>query len=116
MSEATVTPGAAKVRQYSSARWILGLLFVGNLLNFYDRQLPAIVLEQIKAEFHLDDAQAGLLASAFVIVGALAGVPLGRLADRFARNIAAHPADWHMLQPQWLADLPEERRAKLGAT
>jgi KDO2-lipid IV(A) lauroyltransferase len=27
------------------------------------------------------------------------------LADRFARNIAAHPADWHMLQPQWLADL-----------
>ncbi|MFY2858611.1 phosphatidylinositol mannoside acyltransferase [Mycobacterium sp. THU-M104] len=27
------------------------------------------------------------------------------LADRFATNIAAHPADWHMLQPQWLADL-----------
>jgi KDO2-lipid IV(A) lauroyltransferase len=27
------------------------------------------------------------------------------LADVFARNIAAHPADWHMLQPQWLADL-----------
>jgi phosphatidylinositol dimannoside acyltransferase len=38
------------------------------------------------------------------------------LADRFARNIAAHPADWHMLQPQWLADLSKERRAKLGAT
>jgi KDO2-lipid IV(A) lauroyltransferase len=36
------------------------------------------------------------------------------LADRFARNIAAHPADWHMMQPQWLADLSEERRAKLG--
>jgi phosphatidylinositol dimannoside acyltransferase len=35
------------------------------------------------------------------------------LADRFAGNIAAHPADWHMLQPQWLADLPEERRARL---
>jgi lauroyl/myristoyl acyltransferase len=35
------------------------------------------------------------------------------LADRFARNIAAHPADWHMMQPQWLADLPAERRAKL---
>jgi phosphatidylinositol dimannoside acyltransferase len=38
-----------------------------------------------------------------------------KLADRFARNIAAHPADWHMLQPQWLADLSEERRAKLEA-
>ncbi|OSC37513.1 phosphatidylinositol mannoside acyltransferase [Mycobacterium decipiens] len=35
------------------------------------------------------------------------------LADRFAQNIAAHPADWHMLQPQWLADLSEARRAQL---
>lgn len=39
-----------------------------------------------------------------------------KLADRFARNIAAHPADWHMMQPQWLADLSEERRARLGAS
>ena len=39
-----------------------------------------------------------------------------KLADRFARHIAAHPADWHMLQPQWLADLSEERRAKLESS
>ena len=38
------------------------------------------------------------------------------MADRFARGIAAHPADWHMMQPQWLADLSDEHRAKLGAT
>lgn len=38
------------------------------------------------------------------------------LADRFAANIAAHPADWHMLQPLWLADLPQERRARLEAS
>jgi lauroyl/myristoyl acyltransferase len=36
------------------------------------------------------------------------------LADVFARNIAEHPADWHMLQPQWLADLSDERRARLA--
>ncbi|MBW0013656.1 phosphatidylinositol mannoside acyltransferase [Mycobacterium sp.] len=36
------------------------------------------------------------------------------LADQFATNIAAHPEDWHMLQPQWLADLSEERRVKLA--
>lgn len=36
-----------------------------------------------------------------------------RLADVFAGDIAAHPADWHMLQNLWLADLPEERRARL---
>jgi KDO2-lipid IV(A) lauroyltransferase len=35
------------------------------------------------------------------------------LADRFALNIAAHPEDWHMMQPQWLADLSEARRARL---
>jgi phosphatidylinositol dimannoside acyltransferase len=28
------------------------------------------------------------------------------VADAFAGEIAAHPADWHMLQPLWLADLP----------
>lgn len=38
------------------------------------------------------------------------------LADRFARNIAEHPADWHMMQPQWLSDLSDERRARLEAT
>lgn len=36
------------------------------------------------------------------------------LADRFAANIARHPQDWHMLQPQWLADLSEQRRARLA--
>jgi phosphatidylinositol dimannoside acyltransferase len=28
------------------------------------------------------------------------------LADEFARGIARYPADWHMLQRLWLADLP----------
>lgn len=36
------------------------------------------------------------------------------LADRFAGNIAAHPEDWHMMQPQWIADLSGARRAKLA--
>ncbi|MDK7179449.1 phosphatidylinositol mannoside acyltransferase [Corynebacterium riegelii] len=33
-----------------------------------------------------------------------------RVADHFAANIAAHPADWHMLQPLWPAD--KDRRRK----
>ncbi|SFD37845.1 phosphatidylinositol mannoside acyltransferase [Streptomyces aidingensis] len=38
------------------------------------------------------------------------------LADRFASGIAAHPEDWHMLQPLWPADLAarERRRAAAG--
>lgn len=32
-----------------------------------------------------------------------------RLADLFAANIAAHPEDWHMLQPLWFSDLDQDR-------
>ncbi|WP_024805665.1 phosphatidylinositol mannoside acyltransferase [Nocardia sp. BMG51109] len=37
------------------------------------------------------------------------------VADWFAAHIAAHPADWHMLQPLWEADLSEARRARIAA-
>lgn len=42
------------------------------------------------------------------------GVITQALAKTFEEGIAAHPADWHMLQPQWVADLPESRRVRLG--
>ncbi|WP_280457605.1 phosphatidylinositol mannoside acyltransferase [Nocardia carnea] len=38
-----------------------------------------------------------------------------RLADRFAAGIAAHPADWHMLQPLWTADFSADRNARIEA-
>lgn len=44
------------------------------------------------------------------------GVITQALADQFGKNIAAHPEDWHMLQPQWLADLSSERRARIEGT
>lgn len=44
-------------------------------------------------------------------VGAITQV----MADHFEKNIAARPEDWHMMQPQWLADLPPERRVKLAS-
>ncbi|RMI28204.1 hypothetical protein EBN03_31225 [Nocardia stercoris] len=34
------------------------------------------------------------------------------LADRFAIGIAAHPADWHMLQPVWNADHRAREQAR----
>jgi lauroyl/myristoyl acyltransferase len=36
------------------------------------------------------------------------------LADRFAAEIAAHPADWHMLQRLWLADLDRAPNSAAG--
>ncbi|MGH3734136.1 MAG: phosphatidylinositol mannoside acyltransferase [Micromonosporaceae bacterium] len=38
-----------------------------------------------------------------------------RIADLLAAGIAEHPADWHMLQRLWLADLPSRRRAPAPA-
>ncbi|MGW0158502.1 phosphatidylinositol mannoside acyltransferase [Mycobacterium sp. NPDC003323] len=35
------------------------------------------------------------------------------LAEHFEAGIAEFPADWHMMQPQWIADLSAERRARL---
>lgn len=35
-----------------------------------------------------------------------------RVANAFERNIAAHPADWHMLQPLWPSDMPKRSRRK----
>lgn len=38
------------------------------------------------------------------------------VADAFAQTLAAHPADWHMLQPLWLADLePSQIRDRTGS-
>ncbi|SER95010.1 phosphatidylinositol mannoside acyltransferase [Actinokineospora terrae] len=36
------------------------------------------------------------------------------LADVFAADIAAHPADWHMLQKLWIEDLTEARQRELS--
>jgi len=41
------------------------------------------------------------------------GAATQTLADAFAARIAEHPADWHMLQRLWLADLPPARIAEL---
>ena len=57
-----------------------------NLLNFYDRQAPGALVEPMRKEFGLSDTQIGLLGSTFIWIYALAGVPLGRLADVWSRK------------------------------
>jgi MFS family permease len=57
-----------------------------NLLNFYDRQAPGALVEPMRKEFGLSDTQIGLLGSMFIWVYALAGVPLGRVADVWSRK------------------------------
>ena len=65
---------------------ILFLLFLANLFNFFDRTIPAIIIEPIRMEWGLSDLQLGLIGTAFTIVYAIAGLPLGRMADTGARR------------------------------
>ena len=64
----------------------LAVLFLVNVLNFYDRQALGAVLEPLRHEFQLTDQQLGAIPTAFIIVYALAGIPLARLADRWSRK------------------------------
>ena len=68
------------------AWFALGVLFAINLMNFYDRQIIAAVTEPIRKEWNLSDTDMGILGTAFVLIYAAVGVPLGRLSDRFSRT------------------------------
>ena len=64
----------------------LAVLFLVNVLNYYDRQTLAAILEPLRHEFSLSDTQLGGLFTLFTVVFALAGLPLGKLADTRSRR------------------------------
>lgn len=66
-------------------RYALVVLFLAYLLNFYDRTVTSVLNEKIRAEFDLSDFQLSLVLSGFTVIYALAGIPLGRIADRVSR-------------------------------
>ncbi len=70
----------------AGVRYALVMLFLINFLNFFDRAIPAVVLEPIRKEFNLDDTWLGLLGTSFTLIYALAGLPLGRLSDKMRRT------------------------------
>lgn len=64
----------------------LAILFAINMMNFFDRQILGAVGEQIRKEWELSDTALGTLGTAFTLIYAIVGLPLGRLADRFSRT------------------------------
>jgi MFS family permease len=67
--------------------YVLGLLLVVYVVNFLDRQMLTILLEPIKREFELNDAQLGLLGGlAFAFFYTLLGIPIAMWADRGSRK------------------------------
>jgi MFS family permease len=65
----------------------LATVFVINTLNFYDRQVLGALAEPIRADWKLKDLDLGLLTTAFTLLYAAAGVPIGRLADLYPRKL-----------------------------
>jgi MFS family permease len=64
----------------------VAILLAINVLNFYDRNVPAALVEPMRKEFRLNDTQIGLLGSAFIWIYAIVGVPFGRIADTWSRK------------------------------
>ena len=82
------------------ARYVLGVLVLGYLLNSLDRSILGILLEPIRVEFGLRDTQLGLLGGlAFALFYSVFGLPLGRWADRSSRKnvLAAAILVWSLM-------------------
>jgi len=63
--------------------YLLALLLVVAAFNYVDRFALGLVLENIKADLHLSDAQLGLLTGiAYALFYAFMGIPIARWADR----------------------------------
>lgn len=77
----------------------LAVLFAINALNFFDRQVFGAVAEPVRKEWGLSDSAIGLIGTAFTLVYAAVGLPLGRLTDKTARKkvLAAGVFVWSLL-------------------
>ncbi len=90
--------GDARIPPY--AWYALALLTAFHAVNAIDRQVMFVVLEPMKAEFHISDATAGALTGmAHGIAFATTTVPLAWLADRLnrARLLSAMAMIWGCL-------------------
>jgi MFS family permease len=76
---------------------VLAVLLAVYVMNFVDRQILAIVLDDVKRELGASDTAMGLLSGlAFSLFYTLAGIPIARLADRGTRRtiVAVGLAVW----------------------
>jgi MFS family permease len=79
--------------------FILFVLFGINFMNFFDRQIPGAVGESIRKQWDLSDTALGNLNTAFILLYAVIGLPLGRLADVGPRTkiLAGGVTVWSLL-------------------
>ena len=66
--------------------WVIVMLWSICVFNYADRQAISSVFPKLKQEFHFDDVQLGLIASAFMWVYALGAPVAGFIGDRLKRK------------------------------
>lgn len=80
--------------------YVFCVLLLVTILNYLDRSVISVFVEPIKRDLTLTDTQVGLLTGfAFAAVFAIAGLPLGWLADRGNRKniLAAVVMFWSLM-------------------
>lgn len=70
------------------ARIILTVCVLLYMVNYMDRQVLSVVLEPMKADLGLTDAQAGMLQTVFFLSMALLAFPISFFVDRWSRRKA----------------------------
>lgn len=92
---ATVTPRSSRERDAvktgrGQALFAFIVLLTINILNYADRSVLSAVGPTLQKDLHLSDTQLGLLGSSFLLIYAIATLPLGVWADKSQRkNIVA---------------------------
>jgi MFS family permease len=67
--------------------YVLAVLLAANILNFADRSILSVLAQPIKDDLHISDAQLGFLyGTSFVMLNAVFGIVMGRVADLWLRN------------------------------
>jgi len=85
---------------------VLDVLVLMNLLNHVDRNIVAVLLQQIREEFHASDEWMGLLTGmAFMLVHATMELPIALWTDRGSRRtiMAVGVAVFYLLAARTLA-------------
>jgi len=74
---------------YSAARgwWMVAVFCLAGFVSYTDRLILSALVDPLRADLGISDAQVSLLQGfAFVLIYVLAGLPLGRMADRGRRR------------------------------
>src|SRR5258708_34148356 len=67
--------------------YLLAVLTLINVLSVVDRTIPAVLIQDIKADLGLSDAQFGLInGAAFTLIYCAFSLPISRLSDRWSRR------------------------------